>query len=629
MTNNVFKKGLVFGIIVLFVGANILPVVALDSNSKKNTIITINKNKEYNKGVSIKYIQLDFSTPQIINDGRYQRVTIKETDRYNLVSGEPIIPVYNTIMKFPLGTEIVDVKCIFSSFETMQLSKKISLAPSTISPDIRTKFIQQKINYDVYNSNEWYPSKWYSYHTGGGLNDGNHVTFLSIHVYPIRYLPRYNQIQYVKNVYIEVKYKEPSALVSFNDIYDLLIITPSEFFGNILPLVAHKNKYGISTKLITLDEIYSGSYFPVQGRDDAEKIKYFIKNAIENWNLSYIFLIGGCDKLPVRLVSSASSYSINTFISDLYYADIYSSDGSFCSWDSNNNGRFGEINRNGDIIDTMDLYPDLYIGRIPCTSSNEVDTVVNKIINYEIETYNQSWFKNLILCGGDTFNNLLVEWILGARASEGIYSCDKIASVMKDFNPIKLYANSIFNRKNLPLASNINNAINDGAGFVLFSGHGNPTLWVTHPPLLMFINLFYKSSDIANLNNNNKLPIMVFYACSNGDYSKETGIPSPIAWEFVKKEGGGAIATFATTTLAYSTMGKVCLARVSGYITLHLFQAYYSGYNKPGMMLSQAQTDYLNDNDAMQFHQVADYLTIEEWALFGDPSLKTGGIMNP
>ena len=78
---------------------------------------------------------MDFSAPRIIPEGRYNRVTIKETDKYHLVSGNPIIPIYNTIIKFPLGTEIVDVKCNFNSYETMQLSKKITPAPATISPD--------------------------------------------------------------------------------------------------------------------------------------------------------------------------------------------------------------------------------------------------------------------------------------------------------------------------------------------------------------------------------------------------------------------------------------------------------------------------------------------------------------
>ena len=581
-----------------------------------------------------------FSKPVLVSNGLFVNIKLDEANSDICISHEPILPKHNVIFELPFGTEILDVECSISSISSMVLSRKVSPAPESLTEEslvINSDFIFGK----VYESIDLYPSTWYSFHEGGGLDGKDHVTYLSIQLYPVRYSPKINKISFAREFSIEVKYKEPVQQTfkckNSMDAFDLLIISPTEFSGNILPLVAHKNKYDISTKMITLDEIYSGSYFPVQGRDYAEKIKYFIKNAIENWDISYVFLIGGCDKLPVRLVSSARSNLfpvIPTFISDLYYADIYSSNGSFCSWDSNNNGDFGEIRRalNGDgiLIDGMDFYPDVYIGRIPCNTSDEVDIVVNKIMSYEQDTYDQSWFKNLLLCGGDTFGafggsfvSIVIEWLGGYHASEGIYTCENVSSIMHGFNPIKLYANSIFKSKNPPLPENINKAINDGAGFVLFSGHGNQTKWYTHPPLLMFIDLIYKSSDITNLHNDNKLPIVVLEACSNGDYSKESGVPTPIAWEFVKKEGGGAIATFATTTYAWGTIGTVCLVRVSGYITFHLFQAYSSGRNTPAMMLAQAQTDYLNNN--VEYHEWVDYATLEEWVLFGDPSLKIGG----
>ena len=144
MFQNIFIKVMTIGIIVVFVGASVLPVLALDLKASKNSKISSKINIGLNKEFNTDYIQLVFSSPQIINEGRFQRVTIKEIDKYNLVSGEPIIPVYNTVMKYPLGTEIVDVKCTFDSIGTMCLSKKITPAPSTVKPDIKTKNIQQK-----------------------------------------------------------------------------------------------------------------------------------------------------------------------------------------------------------------------------------------------------------------------------------------------------------------------------------------------------------------------------------------------------------------------------------------------------------------------------------------------------
>jgi hypothetical protein len=66
---------------------------------------------------------------------------------------------------------------------------------------------------------------------------------------------------------------------SHTDSYHLLIITPSIFVKALQPLVTHKLAMGMSTKLITLDEVYRQMFW--HGRDNAEKVKYFIKTAIE------------------------------------------------------------------------------------------------------------------------------------------------------------------------------------------------------------------------------------------------------------------------------------------------------------------------------------------------------------
>lgn len=186
--------------------------------------------------------------------------------------------------------------------------------------------------------------------------------------------------------------------------YDFIIITPDDLFSSFTALVEHKEQHGILSKVISLDDIYSGVYFPAEGRDDAERIKYFIKNSVEQWGIEYVMLVGGKEDMPVRYSILPLKSSIEStcdyvfpgicpaksvgFITDLYYADIYDQNGSFCSWDSNNNSMFGEIG-SADAIDFVDLYPDVYIGRILCKTPEEVQTVVDKIIDYEENAFGQ------------------------------------------------------------------------------------------------------------------------------------------------------------------------------------------------------------------------------------------------
>jgi hypothetical protein len=59
-------------------------------------------------------------------------------------------------------------------------------------------------------------------------------------------------------------------------------------------------------------------------------------------------------------------------ITDLYYSDIYKEGGIFDNWDSNNDGIFAYHNGNSSKNDTLDLYPDVCLGRLPCRNNNEV-----------------------------------------------------------------------------------------------------------------------------------------------------------------------------------------------------------------------------------------------------------------
>lgn len=215
-------------------------------------------------------------------------------------------------------------------------------------------------------------------------------------------------------------------------IYDLVIIAPSVFFDDLQPLIKHKKDTGIKTILKTTEEIYD----EFEGRDKPEQIKYFIKYALDEWNVSYVLLVGGLKSrlwaiprenqnygskhwyLPVRYTNMFDNpkYPLLTIndehsqdpgvISDLYYADIYDSFRNFSSWDTNNDGVFAAMNHpDKNITDDLgiDLEPDVAVGRLACMSRREVKIVVNKIIQYETETYGKEWFNKIMVFSGDGF----------------------------------------------------------------------------------------------------------------------------------------------------------------------------------------------------------------------------------
>ena len=116
-------------------------------------------------------------------------------------------------------------------------------------------FDNYELNEEIYSSGNYYPEHWFSYRTGGGLDDGeDHVTYLVIGIYPIRYSPKLDMIQYVNHIELEINYELPSRMFVKNDEYDILIMAPESFFEDIQPLI--DNNYPIrTTKLVSIEEI--------------------------------------------------------------------------------------------------------------------------------------------------------------------------------------------------------------------------------------------------------------------------------------------------------------------------------------------------------------------------------------
>jgi hypothetical protein len=159
-------------------------------------------------------------------------------------------------------------------------------------------------------------------------------------------------------------------------------------------------------------------------------------------------------------IADDPDYGDEIFVSDLYYADIYDDTGGFCSWDSNNNNIFGEYNWNGN-TDEVDLYPDVYLTRLPAISTSQVTTCVNKIKTYEnTPGYQQSWFTNLIVIGGDSFDD-------SHAVDEGEYTNQKVIDIMSGFAAEKLWVTNGKLTSWAPTGvANIKNAISAGCGFV-------------------------------------------------------------------------------------------------------------------------------------------------------------------
>lgn len=428
-------------------------------------------------------------------------------------------------------------------------------------------------------------------------------------------------------------------------IYDLLIITTNQFEKHLQPLKEHKEKYEVKTKIVTLTEVYDQMFW--HGRDKPEKIKYFIKQAHEEWGIKYVMLVGGNKQLPVRYIHNQDifpGYPEPYYISDLYYADLYDNEGNFSSWDSDGDAVFGEWKDDNESIcaedKDIDLYPDIYIGRLACKNTLEVRIMVDKIIKYESNTYGSEWFNRFVVVAGDTYPE--GQYPFNTSGYEGEENTLQAIENMSDFEAVKMWISN----GNFTGPKDIINIISQGCGFMFFEGHAGPMAWGTHPYNSHEFIYGLKNKHMWRLRNGYKLPIVVAAACHNGqfditplnllkhfkfslshgDYGFECW-----AWKLTSKPFGGSIATISNTGLGMSKEDKHSMEGTGDFMDMQPFYIY--GNNQSdilgevwGLSIERYLDHFPIDWDTPAANDSAyDAKTVQEWVLFGDPSLKIGG----
>jgi hypothetical protein len=392
-------------------------VLAIDNEKINNAHIeTINE-----------MFEIDTTTLKIIENKDYIELSMGTEGVYLMNPGQPMIPRVLKTYELPFGVTNIIIEAEPYGIQEFKISKEIvpSSAPLPLTPR-SDAVIKSEKDKTVYNSDELYPHEWYSTHLGCGLNsEGKHITHLTVNVFPLRYKPLSGEIIVAENVNIKISYEIPFIdIFPQRDTYDLVIISPPTFTDELEPLVQHKNSFGVDTLVKTTNDIFN----EYDGRDKPEKIKYFIKDAIETWGIDYVLFFGGLKSIiwgwpkddinhgalgwhvPVRYSNfqwdGAPTYNFTSgepgYLCDLYYADIYREGGEFDDWDSNGNGVFAEWSGDN-LIDVLDLYPDVAFGRLAVRNAKEARDVVNKIIKYEEIPADPSWFERYIAISGDGF----------------------------------------------------------------------------------------------------------------------------------------------------------------------------------------------------------------------------------
>jgi len=374
------------------------------------------------------------------------------------------------------------------------------------------------------------------------------------------------------------------------------------------------------------------------------------------------------------------------YAGDLYYADLYKQDGTFDNWDYNGNHLYGELHGEWFTddcinIDRIDMIPDVAVGRVPAATSQEVENYVDKVIDYESRTRGATrsgttieWFKSALFIIPYTPNDDLDEIFLSAK--ENIV--DDSLTTARDFRITRLYDPRVSGAATItngtPTEDLIKWWMTSGVGFVNYGGHGNRDVWD---------DVFYTWSVDNRTFNNFKLPIVHSVGCGTAQFAVQPpyetyvdiygrthlGInngelwPTDLTLPPPTPLQSDIHDSFPEHMLCYhpnkGAIGYVgCVTGAQAW-SKYLDEFFFDGYHEPyaidgqhvvvtlGDMWTNMVTQYCDNTKTVSgytlgsigrgettqkangdWFKVAGYHQPIKFMLFGDPSLRVGGLMN-
>jgi hypothetical protein len=337
-----------------------------------------------------------------------------------------------------------------------------------------------------------------------------------------------------------------------------LIIVADALYNSILPLARWKNQKGWTVTVKKTSEIGSS------GND----IRNFITQAYTNQTPrpEYVLLVGSSTLIPTIPIAAT--------ISDHLYA----------------------------CVDGDDLYPDLFIGRLPASNTSELGIMVAKIIGYEQTPYltDTLWYKKALM-------------VATSYQSSGVPVWTALATKrwIRDFILQHNYfqVDTVFYPPVGTGVGVIDTIVNSGVTFVNGRGWGNREGW-SYP--------YFKIQEVYNLNNGWKLPVVTSFYCATGNYGAESFFGKAWLVAGTPTNPKGGIAFYGPVYATTSTRFNNC----QDYgVYWGIFEEKISNC---GPAMFRGKIELLN-NFPLRSDSLALVTHVSTYNLMGDPSLDMWG----
>ncbi len=531
--------------------------------------------------IKIEFRINDFKLEEQNIDGKNFYKVIIDGEANLMEKGYPSLPKICRSIIIPddkkMGIKVV--KARYKEYEDLSIIPSKGIILRTINPDdIPYEFG------DIYDKDEWYPGKLAELKEPYILRDFRGQV---VEIYPFQYNAFQKKLRVYDDIIIEiypigkgeknVYYRNKPIKIdpNFYLIYkrhfinydenrytpvdeegNMLIICYDDFYSTMLPFVEWKNMKGIPTEIVNLSEV----------GDSASDIKNYIANYYNTYGLTFVLLVGDVQQIPTL------------------YSGGYASDTSYS------------------YIVGDDHYPDLFVGRFSAQTTEQLETQVQRSINYEKYPTTADWYHN----GTGIASN-------EGPGDDGEYDWEHMRNIRNDLLAYTYTKVDEFydgshggeDEDGNPTDTMVANAINNGRSIINYCGHGSWDRWITSN---------FDINDVNNLVNDNMLPFICSVACNNGEFDNYDTCFAE-AWLRATHNGNatGAIAAFMSSGPQYWSPPMDAQDEMVDI----LVETYPNNIKRTIGAISYNGCMHMNDEYGQSGYDMTD-----RWVLFGDPSLQ-------
>jgi hypothetical protein len=297
----------------------------------------------------------------------------------------------------------------------------------------------------------------------------------------------------------------PSTLRSTQNQADYILIAARAFLAAAEPLLERRQDEGLQARAVSFEEIADAFG---HGQASAEAIQGFLAYAFHSWarpSPRYVLLVGDSSYDPRNFTGTALASPLPALWTKTSYLWTVS-DPELAA------------------VNGEDALPDLAIGRLPATTVEEAQTLVQKLLAWEDSGQRLTGAATLVADNPD----LAGDFETDVR--------DIAQSFLAERNPQQLLLREL----GAGTRPAIRGALDSGLSFLNYVGHGGAAVWASEN--------VWNSWDAASLQAQSQQPLLVAMNCLNGYFVAPAY--NALAESLVKAEGRGAIAGFSPSGLS-------------------------------------------------------------------------------